>query len=140
MGSNSLNPCFTKIEPISHPKGDLYKIITKNSENYIDFGEAYFTSIKQRETKGWKKHRVMYLNLTVPVGNVKFHVLSSNLQQRKEYTIGQGNYGSLFIPPDYWVAFTGIGESFNLVLNIASIEHDPDESENISIHDFPIQI
>ena len=138
MDSISLKPSFTKLTPISHPKGDLFKILQKNSEQYLGFGEAYFTSINKGETKGWKKHKVMYLNLTVPIGAVKFNVVNDWNGERQEYLLGKENYGRLFIPPGFWVAFTGVGDDFNLILNIASIEHDPNESENRELKDFPL--
>ncbi|MBU3576956.1 WxcM-like domain-containing protein [Polynucleobacter sp. UK-Kesae-W10] len=140
MDSISLKPSFTKLIPISHPKGDLFKILQKSSEQYLGFGEAYFTSINNGETKGWKRHKAMYLNLTVPIGAVRFNVLNDENGEQQVYLLGKENYGRLFIPPGFWVAFTGMGDGFNLVLNIASVEHDPNESENRELKDFPLQL
>ncbi len=137
MDSSHLKPIFTKITSIYHPKGDIFKILHKGSEQYFGFGEAYFTSINKGETKGWKKHKVMYLNLTVAVGAVKFNVIDEGSGEQKVYLLSKENYGRLFIPPGFWVAFTGVGDSLNLILNIASIEHDPHESENRQLTEFP---
>ena len=80
----------------------------------------------------------MHMNLIVPVGVVKFHVYDG--ENYTFYEIGESNYARLTIPPGMWVAFTGIGRDLNLILNIASIEHDPKESENCELHAFPVVI
>ena len=41
----------------------------------------------------------------------------------------------LTIPPNVTFGFMGIGKGENLVLNVASIEHDPDEMVNVKIED-----
>jgi dTDP-4-dehydrorhamnose 3,5-epimerase len=140
LGSLHLKPSFTKISNIHHPKGDLYKVLRKSSDEFLGFGEAYFTTVIQGETKGWKKHREMYLNLTVPVGIVKFYIYNQLNRALTEFTIGRDNYGRLFIPPGYWVAFSGVGSDLNLILNIGSIEHDPSESEVIGLEEFPVKV
>jgi dTDP-4-dehydrorhamnose 3,5-epimerase len=137
LDSSHLKPSFTKITSIYHPKGDLFKILLKSSEQYFGFGEAYFTSINKGETKGWKKHKVMYLNLTVPVGAVNFNIIDEVSGERSDYLLSKENYGRLFIPPGFWFAFTGLDDSLNLILNIASIEHDPHETENRELTEFP---
>ena len=39
---------------------------------YKDFGEAYFSEIKSKKIKAWKRHKQMTLNLVVPIGEVRF--------------------------------------------------------------------
>ena len=46
---------YAKIKPISNPKGDIYHALKRSDKSFRDFGEAYFTSIKKLEVKGWKK-------------------------------------------------------------------------------------
>jgi hypothetical protein len=36
-----------------------------------------------------------------------------------------------------WVAFKGLGEGLNMLLNISSEEHDPLEAENIELDIIP---
>ncbi|MDQ1298578.1 MAG: hypothetical protein QG558_1117, partial [Campylobacterota bacterium] len=47
-------------------------------------------------------------------------------------TLSQDNYQRLTVKPNLWVAFKGLGE-YNLLLNLASIEHDPHEAQNIEL-------
>lgn len=118
----------TKEKQISNPKGDLSHIMKKSSEGFSTFGEAYFTTVNKNDIKGWKKHLEMTLNIVVPVGEVQFVIYNED----KFFTINLSslNYNRLTIKPGVWVAFKGIGDGINLVLNIASIEHDPEESIN----------
>lgn len=138
MDKELLGAVLTKLEIFHNPKGNVWRALRCGAENYRGFGEAYFTSIGFRLTKGWKRHLKMHMNLIVPVGVVKFHLYDGVDYVTCE--IGETNYSRLTIPPGIWVAFTGVGESLNLILNIASIEHDPAESENCELDSFPAVI
>ncbi|MDP8916382.1 MAG: dTDP-4-dehydrorhamnose 3,5-epimerase, partial [Pseudomonadota bacterium] len=46
-------------------------------------------------------------------------------------------YGRLTIPPGLWMAFGGVGGGLNLLLNLASIEHDPAEADSRPIDALP---
>lgn len=123
--------CGAKIYPskiISHPKGNILHGLKRSDSGFVDFGEVYLSSIGCGEIKGWKKHRKMTMNLLVPVGSIAFHFESDDGTLKEKIFLGESNYCRLFIPPDVWMAFEGVGTSLNLLMNIASIEHDPDEA------------
>jgi dTDP-4-dehydrorhamnose 3,5-epimerase len=121
---------------IRNSKGDLYHALRRSSPGFVDFGEAYFTTVKPGEIKGWKRHSVMHMNLLVPVGVVRFYLRDERGGARR-FEIGVSNYGRLSVPPGLWMAFEGIGADQNMVLNIASIEHDPLEADNLPLEAFP---
>ena len=55
--------------------------------------------------------------------------------------MGYNNYSRLTVPAGLWLAFKGEDDGMNLILNIASIPHDPSESinkpiEEISLSDY----
>lgn len=116
---------------ITHPKGDILHAIKASSKGFDQFGEVYFSTIKHGEIKGWKKHTKMVLNFVVPVGEVQFVVYNGS----DFFTIilSKDNYQRLTIAPNLWVAFKGISENTNLILNVASIEHDPEEAVNVDL-------
>lgn len=126
----------TTLKRIQHPKGDIYHALKNNEISYAGFGEAYFTTIITGEIKGWKKHKAMIMNVVVPLGMVRFHVHDETKSSTVSYDIGRSNYSRLTIPPGYWVAFEGLDSGINLVLNIASEEHNPNEAENLSLETF----
>ncbi len=135
---NLKNAIFRPLRKIENPKGDIFHGLKKSDDGYSGFGEAYFTTIRFEEIKGWKKHKFMQMNLIVASGNVRFYIFADGASKPKYYDIGSKNYGRLTIPPELWVAFTGLDRGINLILNIANIEHDPDESVNVPIHTFPL--
>ena len=124
---------LTPLKQIVNPKGDLYHAMKQSDNGYKSFGEAYFSTVTKDEIKGWKKHTVMVLNLIVPIGAVKFIIYddridSSTKNQFFSLILSQENYQRLTVPAGVWMAFRGIGEDLNMLLNIASIEHDPSEA------------
>ncbi|MGF1721722.1 dTDP-4-dehydrorhamnose 3,5-epimerase [Vibrio kyushuensis] len=121
---------IVELKKIVNVKGDIYRALKSSEDSYHGFGEGYFTNIYSGEIKGWKKHNRMVLNLIVPVGLVRFHVYCEQTDETKHYDIGLDCYSRLTIQPGVWVAFEGLSNNTSLILNLASIEHDPDESEN----------
>jgi len=121
---------LTPLKQIEHPLGSVYHAIKKSDNGFRSFGEAYFSTIKQGCIKGWKKHTEMTLNLIVPMGEVKFVIYNEDLEEFYSVQLSQKNYQRLTVSPGLWVAFEGLGDA-NIVLNVASIEHNSGESINV---------
>lgn len=113
---------------IPHPKGNVFHGLKRSDPGFVDFGEAYFSMVLHGEIKGWKKHLQMAMNLLVPVGMIRFHLETDQAGEVEFVTLGERDYRRLFVPPGVWLAFEGIGKSTNLLMNLASIEHEPNES------------
>ncbi|ELI1840807.1 WxcM-like domain-containing protein [Vibrio fluvialis] len=128
-----------ELKKISNAKGDIYRALKSSEDSYHGFGEGYFTNIHSGDIKGWKKHSRMVLNLIVPVGLVRFHVYCEQANETKHYDIGLDSYSRLTIQPGVWVAFEGLSKETSLILNLASIEHDPNESETVELHELPFE-
>ncbi|MFY7865012.1 dTDP-4-dehydrorhamnose 3,5-epimerase [Roseateles sp.] len=128
----------TPLRRIEHPKGCIYHAMKATDAGFAGFGEAYFTTVIQGETKGWKQHTRMQMNLVVPVGEVAFHLRASDEGETIRHVAGDSRYVRLTVPAGYWVAFTGLGQGLNLVLNLASLAHDPEEAINLPIEAFPL--
>lgn len=129
---------LTPLKIIENPKGDVYHALKNTDAGYAGFGEAYFSTVKSGEIKGWKKHKDMTLNLIVPVGSIKFvlHDVRGESTSKGEFmgiVLSSESYCRLTVPPNVLMAFQGTGSTLNLLLNIASVPHDPTESENISL-------
>jgi dTDP-4-dehydrorhamnose 3,5-epimerase len=131
----------TPLKIIENPKGDIYHFLKKSDDTFTSFGEAYFSSINKNEIKGWKKHSIMKLNIVVPIGEIMFVLYDDRVESTSNgnfcaLKISKTNYCRLTVPPGVWMAFKGIGAGTNLLMNIASIPHDPNESENCGIESF----
>ena len=128
---------LTKLRVIDNNKGDVMHGMRSEDSGYGGFGEAYFSKINRGDIKGWKKHNLMTLNLIVPIGQVKFVLYDDRPRHEKRFNeliISLNNYYRLTVPPNIWVAFKGLGKD-NMILNIANIMHDPNESENKDLSD-----
>jgi len=123
---------LTPLKKIHHPKGDIFHAMKNDDIGYSGFGEAYFSTINQFDIKGWKKHTKMTLNLVVPIGEIRIVVCNEMTKAFYSVHISHDNYQRVTIKPGLWVAFKGISE-YNMLLNIASIAHNPSEAKNIAI-------
>jgi dTDP-4-dehydrorhamnose 3,5-epimerase len=113
---------------INHPKGNVLHGLKRSDPGFVEFGEVYFSTVLKGEIKGWKKHLRMWMNLLVPVGSIRFHLGMDDGFGNEQVVLGVHEYGRLLVPPGVWLAFEGLGESTNLLINLASIEHDSMES------------
>ena len=123
----------TPLKKIPHPKGNIFHCMKNIDNGYSGFGEAYFSTIKSGQIKGWNKHLKMTLNLIVPVGSVTFVVFDNRKRSPskgyfQEVGLSSKDYNRLTIEPGLWIAFKGgIFKKENLILNIANLVHDPTE-------------
>jgi dTDP-4-dehydrorhamnose 3,5-epimerase len=125
---------LTPLEQITHPKGDIFHAMKKSDEGFSGFGEAYFSTVNKNDIKGWKRHSKMTLNLVVVTGEIEFIVYDENSKDFFNVVLSQDNYQRITISPNLWMAFRGLKEN-NMLLNIASIEHDPDEAVNLDLQE-----
>lgn len=121
----------TNLNSLETTGGSVKHFLKITSEEYHGFGEVYFSSIRRGVVRGWKLHREMTMNLVVPVGSVRFVFFNelAELDSKEDYIIGVGNYVRLTVPPLTWCAFRGMGDGDNLIANVASIVHSPEELE-----------
>jgi dTDP-4-dehydrorhamnose 3,5-epimerase len=80
----------------------------------------------------------MTMNLVVPVGQVRFVFCRLDEAGTDEYRveeIGLDRYARITVPAGIWFGFQGRSSQQSLVLNIASIPHDPLEAERLNIAD-----
>lgn len=124
---------FFKKKIISNPKGNIMHYIKKDDKNYIKFGEVYFTWIKKNSFKGWKLHKKMHMNLSVPFGNIKFTFYDEKFKKKREFKLSGNKFGTLYVPPKVWFAFKNIDKKKDsLVVNFSNIIHDKNETINKS--------
>jgi len=122
---------LSPLKQIFHAQGDVFHAMKRCDAGFAGFGEAYFSTIAKGEIKAWKKHTEMTLNLVVPVGKIRFVAYDDRENSVtkgifNEFVLSIENYARLTIPPHVWLAFQGIEEK-NLLLNIANLEHNPNE-------------
>ncbi len=128
---------ITPLAAISVPGGDVLHAMKSSDSGYVGFGEAYFSIIQSDVVKAWKRHRDMHLNLVVPVGEVKFVLFDDrNIAGNGEFQeiiLSRENYFRLTVPPMVWFGFQGLAHGDSMLLNMANIEHLPDEVDRKAI-------
>ena len=128
----------TPLRRIENAGGDVLHGMKKSDSGYSGFGEAYFSWVSNGAIKAWKRHSQMTMNVVVQVGQVKFVfrcVTSDGVEEFRVEDIGVYRYARLTVPPGIWAGFQGLSTHQSLVLNIASIPHDPNEVERLVLSD-----
>ncbi len=110
--------------------GNVRHGLKVSEESFAGFGELYFTEIRKNKVKGWKRHSEMTLNLLPVVGEIVLYLKRDLADAPELIHFGFSNYKLVSIEPNVWVAFEGLSE-INMMANLASIEHDPSESETV---------
>tara|TARA_B110000305_G_C19383304_1_gene610788 strand:+ start:193 stop:630 length:438 start_codon:yes stop_codon:yes gene_type:complete len=134
---------FTALDKIEADAGSVLHFIKNDDPGYIGFGEVYFSTVKKGAIKAWKMHKLMTLNLVVPVGEVLFVFVD---QRKKSKTNGEiykvrlssNPYRRMTVPPGIWFGFMGLSSELNLLSNQADIVHDPNEVERKDLNAFQI--
>jgi dTDP-4-dehydrorhamnose 3,5-epimerase len=147
VGDLSLDDILIRpLKRIATEGGDVMHALKKSDDGYKNFGEVYFSWVEQGAIKAWKCHQRMTLNLVVPVGEVHFvfHYKASLVEQNnrpnREFRcekLGNGNYSRITVPPGIWFGFKGLASGSSLLMNVADMEHDPDEMLRKPVSGFP---
>jgi dTDP-4-dehydrorhamnose 3,5-epimerase len=128
----------TPLQQIQTAGGDVFHAMKQCDAGYAGFGEAYFSWLSFGAIKAWKRHTRMTMNIVVPVGHVRFVFRCEGLNGSNDFRVeevGQNRYARITVPPGIWFGFQGLQAPQSLVLNIASIPHDPNEVERLSLTD-----
>jgi dTDP-4-dehydrorhamnose 3,5-epimerase len=130
----------TPLRVIQHDDGDIRHCMKSTDIGCSGFGEAYFSEINIGSVKGWKKHSKMTLNLSVVIGNIQFVMKDDRPSHSNSgfysVSISAESPCRLTVPPGVWMAFRALGTEKSLLVNIASIQHDPAESANKELSKF----
>ena len=131
---------LTPLKIIDHEKGNVMHALKNTDSGFSAFGEAYFSAVNNGVVKGWKRHNQMLMNLIVPVGEIRIVAIDNSGLEPDIFDVvlnASTNYQRLTIEPGVWFAFQGLANEPNLLLNIASIKHDPLEADNLPLSEFP---
>lgn len=134
----TLGVLVTPLRRIPGEKGEVRHALKASDVGYAGFGEAYITEVLYGATKGWKRHREMTMNLVVLRGSIRFVVHDGVNAETIDLSAEEAaRYARLTVPPGLWMGFHGVDPGSNLLLNLASIQHDPFEAEARELGAFP---
>mgnify|MGYP003963775645 CR=1 FL=1 len=125
---------ITPLKQFLDERGKVMHMLKNTDEHFNGFGEIYFSYVYPKMIKAWHIHKKMTLNYVAAYGKIKL-VLYDDREKSKtngnflSVEISVENYQRLTVPPGVWLAFRGNFDGINLILNVANMEHDPDEVE-----------
>lgn len=129
----------TPLRRIATPGGDVLHGMKQSDKGFAGFGEAYFSRVGQGQVKGWKRHSQMTLNFVVASGQIRVGVREDAAGETQYFLLGPEtpeSHARLTIGAGVWVAFGGLAPGESVLLNLASIEHDPTESKTLPLETF----
>jgi dTDP-4-dehydrorhamnose 3,5-epimerase len=124
----------TPLRQIFDERGKVMHMLREDSQQFLRFGEIYFSCTYPGAIKAWHLHKQMTLNYAVVHGEIKCVLYddrpgSSTRGCVEEYFLSPENYCLLTVPPLVWNGWKGLGVTSSIVANCASIPHDPEEIE-----------
>jgi hypothetical protein len=86
--------------------------------------EIYFSNIKKKRIKGWKKNKSIDQFMYVVNGTIKFVLYNEKKKKFNKFILGhKRKYAKIIIPKNIWYAFKGLDKN-NLIVNALKIRHD----------------
>ena len=133
---------ITPLKEFSTPGGAVLQGLKDSDVGYFGIGEVYFSINKYKSVKDWKRHKRMTMNIVVPTGSIRFVIYDDRLDSDTrnmffDITLSRRSYKRLTVPPGLWMATQGLEETENLLVNIASISHSPDEIDRKPVAEIP---
>jgi dTDP-4-dehydrorhamnose 3,5-epimerase len=128
---------ITSLDIIETPGGSVMHAVKNTSVGFDGFGEAYFSNIDFGAIKAWKRHKLMTLNLVVPIGKVKFVMFDDRNDKKgtfQEITVSEDNYCRVTVPPMIWMGFIGQSSNGSLIMNVANLQHDQNEVDKLNLN------
>ncbi|MBX9696590.1 MAG: dTDP-4-dehydrorhamnose 3,5-epimerase family protein [Alphaproteobacteria bacterium] len=130
----------TPLKQIHDERGKVMHMFRATDTDFKGFGEVYFSWIYPDIVKAWHKHTKMTMNYAVPVGCIKVVLFddrpeSSTYGELNEFFMNDENYYRLTIPSGLWYGFKAVGNQSAMVVNCATLPHDPTEIVRIPFND-----
>ena len=135
---------ITNLKQIIDERGAVFHIMKQDSDTFKGFGEAYISKINYKVIKGWKYHKKMKQNFTVVYGSMKLVLFDDRKNSETKGKINEiflndtNNYCRVTIPEKIWYSFQSLSDESCLLLNIANIQHDPNECINLDLENSTI--
>jgi dTDP-4-dehydrorhamnose 3,5-epimerase len=117
---------LTDLKKIPTSSGYVQKFIDRNHTQFSDFGEVYFSVLKNQEERPPKLHKEMIMNLTVILGEVEF-IFFKTTNKKRQIIVSSENPQLLTVQPNVLFAFKNKSQSDAIICNFSNIVHDEQE-------------
>lgn len=126
---------------IADARGAVLRFVRSDDEDFLGFGECYFSEILPGAVKAWKRHRVQTQNFVVPIGRVRLVVFDDREASPTRggldvIVLGRPDaYERVRVPPGVWYGFATLGNQAAVVANCPDVPHDPAEADSRAWND-----
>lgn len=125
---------YTPLKQFIDERGAVYRVF-RNYNGNVDVNEVYISRVNHGIVKGWKRHHKMNQRFVVPYGSMK--LVLADLREDSptkgnimEVLLDQSeHYAQLVIPHGIWYSFGCMSNDYALMLNIADLIHEDNESD-----------
>lgn len=120
-------------------RGAILKMQQSIDEEFVGFGEIYFSIVNPGKIKGWHLHQSTTVNYAAIHGNIKL-VLFDNREDSategniEELYIGDNNYCLVQIPPGIWSGFMGLGEEPAILADLTNKPYDSQDTLRLELN------
>ena len=126
--------CVTPLKQFTDERGMVMHILSDMQLSAVR--EVYASLVKGTTIKAWRRHHKMVQHYAVPIGKIKFVLFdnrpnSSTHNRVQEIVTGIDCYGLIQIPPMIWYGFENLFDGNSLIVNGASLPHDPNEVDRL---------
>ena len=115
-----------RLQTIKTTSGYVQKFLDCGQNEYLNFGEVYFSVLKNKNARPIKKHSTMTMNLTVVLGSVEFSFLKKD-GSFEVVTLSADAPTLLTVPPGTRFSFLKVSECDAIICNLSDIVHDESE-------------
>ena len=131
---------FVPRRVIPSSQGEVRHVLKNTDPEFsldaLPFGEAYISILFPDLRKDWKLHTGSVSRLAVLQGTIEFVMhdmreTSPTFGQFQRETVGDQQYGLLVVPAGVAATWRNVSEGNTMILNIATLPHDPAESKII---------
>ena len=133
MDKKMINGVIVKnLKQIENEQGKVMHMLRSDDKIFKKFGEIYFSFVKPKVIKAWRKHKKMELNLVCIKGEIKLVLYderkkSITYKQIQEIILSPKNYFLISVPSNIWYGFQDLSNSESIIANCPTIPHDDKE-------------
>ena len=125
---------------ITDDRGKILHMLKSNDEEFLKFGEIYFSYVFPKKIKAWHFHKKMTLNYVAAYGKIKLvlyddRAKSPTLGKVQEIFLSNDSHSLVVIPPLIWNGFTSADDNLAILANCSDIPHDKLEISRLSYDD-----
>ena len=129
-----------KKKQIIDDRGKILHMLRVDDENFVKFGEIYFSKIYHNAIKAWHFHKLMTLNYVTVHGSIKLVLYddreeSTTKGKVQEIMLSNKNPYLVSIPPKIWNGFCSASNEDAILANCSDIPHDKDEIVRLPFDD-----